>query len=233
MASLVLAVRFLTIVPVPGREAAGPGALGRRRLVVPRYRARARRRAACWPIACWPRLVPRARVGRTGRGGLEGVHGRPSSRRARRLPRWAGRRECGAQAGHHARQPHRGLRRARARPVPLDCLRGRVGHPADAWAPILLLAPAVGRLTSLLVGPRVRPATPGQGLGAAFLAGLPRAAGPSGSPSCSSSPGSCSSRGDRRWRLSRLVAEGWESEAFSRARRRLPHTLPRSAWEGS
>jgi adenosylcobinamide-GDP ribazoletransferase len=29
VASLVLAVRFLTVVPVPGREAAGPGALGR------------------------------------------------------------------------------------------------------------------------------------------------------------------------------------------------------------
>ena len=29
MASLILAIRFLTIVPVPGREAAGPGALGR------------------------------------------------------------------------------------------------------------------------------------------------------------------------------------------------------------
>ena len=52
------------------------------------------------------------------------------------------------------------------------------GIPAAARAPILLLAPAVGRLTPLLVGPRVRPATPGQGLGAAFLAALPRAAGP-------------------------------------------------------
>ncbi len=29
MASLILAIRFLTIVPVPGREAEGPGALGR------------------------------------------------------------------------------------------------------------------------------------------------------------------------------------------------------------
>jgi len=29
VASLILALRFLTIVPVPGREAAGPGALGR------------------------------------------------------------------------------------------------------------------------------------------------------------------------------------------------------------
>jgi adenosylcobinamide-GDP ribazoletransferase len=29
MGSLILALRFLTIVPVPGREAAGPGALGR------------------------------------------------------------------------------------------------------------------------------------------------------------------------------------------------------------
>src|SRR5690348_3473546 len=29
IASLVLAVRFLTVVPVPGRETVGPGALGR------------------------------------------------------------------------------------------------------------------------------------------------------------------------------------------------------------
>src|SRR5262245_56761816 len=29
MGSLILAVRFLTIVPIPGREARGPGALGR------------------------------------------------------------------------------------------------------------------------------------------------------------------------------------------------------------
>jgi adenosylcobinamide-GDP ribazoletransferase len=52
------------------------------------------------------------------------------------------------------------------------------GIPASARAVVLLLAPAVGRLTPLLVGPRVRPATPGQGLGAAFLAALPRAPGP-------------------------------------------------------
>ena len=64
------------------------------------------------------------------------------------------------------------------------------GIPAAARAPILLLAPAVGRLTPLLVGPRVRPATPGQGLGAAFLAALPVPPDLCGSPSCSSSPGS-------------------------------------------
>jgi adenosylcobinamide-GDP ribazoletransferase len=37
---------------------------------------------------------------------------------------------------------------------------------------LLLLAPVVGRVTPLLVGAWLRPATPGQGLGAAFAAGL-------------------------------------------------------------
>jgi adenosylcobinamide-GDP ribazoletransferase len=43
---------------------------------------------------------------------------------------------------------------------------------------LLLLAPAIGRVTPLLAGAWLRPATPGQGLAAAFAAGLSRWAGP-------------------------------------------------------
>lgn len=42
----------------------------------------------------------------------------------------------------------------------------------------LLLAPIVGRVTPLLAGAWLRPATPGQGLGGAFAAGLSHWAGP-------------------------------------------------------
>jgi adenosylcobinamide-GDP ribazoletransferase len=42
---------------------------------------------------------------------------------------------------------------------------------------LLLLAPVVGRVTPLLAGAWLRPATPGQGLGSAFAAGLSPAAG--------------------------------------------------------
>jgi adenosylcobinamide-GDP ribazoletransferase len=43
---------------------------------------------------------------------------------------------------------------------------------------LLLLAPAIGRVAPLLAGGWLRPATPGQGLAAAFAAGLSRWAGP-------------------------------------------------------
>jgi adenosylcobinamide-GDP ribazoletransferase len=41
-----------------------------------------------------------------------------------------------------------------------------------------VLAPVIGRVTPLLAGAWLAPATPGQGLGAAFAAGLSRWAGP-------------------------------------------------------
>ena len=43
---------------------------------------------------------------------------------------------------------------------------------------VLLLAPVIGRVAPLLAGAWLAPATPGQGLGAAFAAGLSRWAGP-------------------------------------------------------
>jgi adenosylcobinamide-GDP ribazoletransferase len=43
---------------------------------------------------------------------------------------------------------------------------------------VLVLAPVIGRVAPLLVGAWLAPATPGQGLGAAFAAGLSRWAGP-------------------------------------------------------
>ena len=43
---------------------------------------------------------------------------------------------------------------------------------------ILVLAPVIGRVAPLLAGAWLAPATPGQGLGAAFAAGLSRWAGP-------------------------------------------------------
>jgi adenosylcobinamide-GDP ribazoletransferase len=50
--------------------------------------------------------------------------------------------------------------------------------PGSARTRLLLLAPVVGRVAPLLVGQWIRPATPGEGLGAAFVAGLSRWAGP-------------------------------------------------------
>jgi adenosylcobinamide-GDP ribazoletransferase len=43
---------------------------------------------------------------------------------------------------------------------------------------VLVLAPVIGRVAPLLAGAWLAPATPGQGLGAAFAAGLSRWAGP-------------------------------------------------------
>ena len=205
MASLVLAVRFLTIVPVPGREAGGPGALGR---------------AAWWFPAIGLALggglmladhLLAAVVPPLLSAGLvvavwKVATGRTSPRRARRLSGWAGRRECGAPAGDHARQPHRRLRRARTRAVSPHCLRRAVGHSGRRPGSAPAACPG-GRPTHPAArGPPVRPATPGQGLGAAFLAALPRAAGPVWLASCSSSPGSCSGSRERRWRRAALVA---------------------------
>lgn len=177
MASLVLAVRFLTIVPVPGREAAGPGALGR---------------AAWWfPViglalggglmladrvlaTVVPPLLSAGLVVAVWKVLTGGIH-------------LDGLADClDGLAGVNAERRLAIMRDSRigvfgALGLVLCLLiacAALSGTPATARGPILLLAPAVGRLAPLLVGPRVRPATPGQGLGAAFLAALPRPAGP-------------------------------------------------------
>ena len=177
MASLVLAARFLTIVPVPGREAAGPGALGH---------------AAWWFPAIGlglggglmlgdrvlatvvPPLLSAALVVAAWKVFTGGIH-------------LDGLADClDGLAGVNAERRLAIMRDSRigvfgALGLVLCLLiacAALSGTPAAARVPVLVLAPAVGRLTPLLVGPRIRPATPGQGLGATFLAALPRAAGP-------------------------------------------------------
>ena len=134
MASLVLAVRFLTIVPVPGREAAGPGALGRAAWWFPAV-GLALGGGLMLADRALAAVVPPLLVGRAGRGGLEGVDRRHSPRRARGLPRRAGRRERRAPAGDHARQPHRRLRGARARAVPVVRCAALAEHARAARGP--------------------------------------------------------------------------------------------------
>jgi len=167
----------LTIVPVPGREDRGPGALGR---------------AAWWfpaiglilggglmvadraLIAVVPPLLSAGLVVAVWKVATGGLH-------------LDGLADClDGLAGANAERRLAIMRDSRigvfgALGLMLCLLITCValsGTPAAARAPILLLGPAVGRLTPLLVGPRVRPATPGHGIGAAFLAALPRAAGP-------------------------------------------------------
>jgi adenosylcobinamide-GDP ribazoletransferase len=176
-ASLVLAARFLTIVPIPGCEAGGPGALGR---------------AAWWFPAIGlalggglmladrllstvvPPLLSAGLVVAVWKVSTGGIH-------------LDGLVDClDGLAGVNAERTLAIMRDSRigvfgALGLVLCLLiacAALSGTPAAARASILLLAPAVGRLIPLLVGPRVRPATPGRGLGAAFLAALPRAAGP-------------------------------------------------------
>jgi len=177
MASLVLAVRFLSIVPVRGREVGGPGALGRAAWWFPAIgltlggglMVADRALAAVVPPLLSAGLVVAAWKVFTGGIHLDGLA------------------DClDGLAGVNAERRLAIMRDSRigvfgALGLVLCLLMACAalsGTPAAARAPILLLAPAVGRLTPLLVGPLARPATPGRGLGAAFLAGLPRAAGP-------------------------------------------------------
>lgn len=177
LASLVLAVRFLTIAPIPGREAQGIGALGR---------------AAWWfPVvglalggalvlvdralaALVPPLVAAAilLVGwkvLTGAIHLDGLA------------------DCFDGLG--VRDPARRLAVMRDSTIGVFGAAAMIGAlliafaalavlPDPARASILVLAPAIGRTTPLIAGALARPATPGQGLGAPFLAALPPAAAP-------------------------------------------------------
>ena len=177
MAPLLLAVRFLTILPVPGGEAGGPGALGRAAWWFPAIGLALggglmladRMLAAVVPPLLSAGLVVAVWKVSTGGLHLDGLA------------------DClDGLAGVNAERRLAIMRDSRigvfgALGLVLSLLiacAALSGTPAGARAPILLLAPAVGRLTPLLVGPRVRPATPGQGLGAGFLATLPRATGP-------------------------------------------------------
>jgi len=171
MSYLILAVRFLTIVPVPGVEAEGPGALGR---------------AAWWfpviglglgaglvvadrmfltvvpPLLGGGRIMARRKILSGGlhldglADAVDGLAGRDAERRLAIM-----------------RDSHLGVFGAVALGLCLLVFVGALDAvPAPRRSAVLLLAPAVGRLAPLLIGPLFPAATPGEGSGADFLAGL-------------------------------------------------------------
>ncbi len=177
MATLILAVRFLTIVPVPGREADDTGALGR---------------AAWWfPVVglglgvlligldaalaiVFPPLLSALLVlslWKVATGGihldgladcLDGLGGRDHTDRLAIMK--DGRIGVFGAIGLILSFLI-GLSALSATPVP------------TRWR-VLFLAPIVGRLAPLLVAPRFPPATPDRGSGARFLQGVSAWAGP-------------------------------------------------------
>jgi adenosylcobinamide-GDP ribazoletransferase len=174
---LILAVRFLTIVPVPGREATGAGALGRAAWWFPAVgvalgaclAAADHLLAYLFPpllgsillIALWKVLTGGIHLDGLA-DVLDGLAGRNAELRLAIM------RDSRIGAFGAAGIVLCFLISAGA----LDALpAGR--HPA-----MLLLAPAAGRLAPLLIGPLFPAASPGQGAGAAFLEGLSRWAAP-------------------------------------------------------
>jgi len=171
MSYLVLALRFLTIVPVPGREAAEPGALGRAAwwfpavgLVLGACLVAADRvllvlvpplLGAVLLVAAWKILTGGLHLD----GLADAVDGLAGHSIARRLA--------------IMRDSRLGVFGAVAIGLALFIEVSAVDamsaprHPA-----VLLLAPAVGRLAPVLIGPLFPAATPGEGAGADFLTGL-------------------------------------------------------------
>ncbi|MFI5328802.1 MAG: adenosylcobinamide-GDP ribazoletransferase [Candidatus Rokuibacteriota bacterium] len=177
MGSLILALRFLTIAPVPGREAAGPSALGRAAWwfpVVGLLVGSALAIAARAADALFPPLVAAALLVTGWKVATGGIH-------------LDGLADC--LDGLAGRDPARRLAIMRdsrigvfgAAGLILLCLlvvTALAALSASLRLRVLLLAPVIGRVAPLLAGAWLAPATPGQGLGAAFAAGLSRWAGP-------------------------------------------------------
>jgi adenosylcobinamide-GDP ribazoletransferase len=177
MGSLILAIRFLTIVPVPGREAAGPSALGWAAWwfpVVGLLLGIALAIAGRAADALFPPLVAAALLVTGWKVATGGIH-------------LDGVADC--LDGLAGRDPARRLAIMRdsrigvfgAAGLILLCLltvAALAALAASLRLRVLVLAPVIGRVAPLLAGACLAPATPGQGLGAAFAAGLSRGAGP-------------------------------------------------------
>jgi adenosylcobinamide-GDP ribazoletransferase len=176
MGSLILALRFLTVVPVPGRESAGPPALGRAAWWFPVVGLMMGGALALFALAVdalFPPLVAAALLltgWKVATGGihldgladsLDGLAGRDPARRLAIM-----------------RDSRIGVFGATG--LVLFCLLAVSALAAlspSLRLRLLVLAPVIGRVAPLLAGAWVAPATPGQGLGAAFVAGLSRWAG--------------------------------------------------------
>ena len=171
MSYLILAVRFLTIVPVPGREATGAGALGRAAWWFPAVGVAL---GACLVAAdhlfafVFPPLLGSILViglWKVLTGGmhldgladvLDGLAGRDAERRLAIM-----------------RDSRIGVFGAAGIVLCFLISTGALDAlPAGRHPAMLLLAPAAGRLAPLLIGPLFPAASPGQGVGAAFLEGL-------------------------------------------------------------
>jgi adenosylcobinamide-GDP ribazoletransferase len=175
MGSLILALRFLTIIPVPGQESAGPSALGR---------------AAWWfPVvglllgiglalvgraadALFPPLVAAALVVTGWKAVTGGIH-------------LDGLADC--LDGLAGRDPARRLAIMRDSQIGVFGAAGLILLCLLAVTSLAALAaslrlrprgPGDWKVAPLLAGAWLAPATPGQGLGAAFAASLSRGAGP-------------------------------------------------------
>jgi adenosylcobinamide-GDP ribazoletransferase len=179
MGSLILALRFLTVVPVPGREGRDAGALGRAAwwfpvigLAVGGGLAGAGRLVdALFPplvgaallVAAWKVITGGIHLDGLA-DSLDGLAGRDPARRLAIM-----------------RDSHIGVFGAAGLFLCLLLMvTALAGLPSSARGRLLVLAPVVGRVAPLLAGAWLAPATPGQGMGATFAASLSRWAGPIG-----------------------------------------------------
>ncbi len=176
MRSLIVAVRFLTVLPVPGREADGAVALGRAAWWFPVV-------GAALGIALggflhglerlFPPMVAAVLVVAGWKAVTGGIHldgladlldGLAVGDRSRRLA--------------IMRDSRIGVFGAVGLIFAVSIATVAVSELSDPGrASVLLLAPLVGRTAPLLAGAWLRAATPGLGLGAGFVAGLSRGAG--------------------------------------------------------
>lgn len=174
---LVLAARFLTIVPVPGRESTGKNALGRAAWWFPPVGLAlgvglaAADRGLAW---LFPPLLAALLVVSLWKVLTGGIH-------------LDGLADClDGLAGRDV--PHRlaimrdsrvGVYGALGLVVVfLTSLVALAELPPGPRGVTLVLAPMTGRIAPLLAGALLRAATPASGLGGAFVAALPRSAGP-------------------------------------------------------
>ena len=171
MGYLILAVRFLTIVPVPGREATRAGALGRAAWWFPALGVAL---GACLAAAdhllafLFPPLLGSILVIGLWKVLTGGIH---LDGLADVLDGLAGRNAEGRLA--IMRDSRIGVFGAAGLVLCFLISAGALDAlPAGRHLEMLLLAPAAGRLAPLLIGPLFPAASPGQGAGAAFLEGL-------------------------------------------------------------
>lgn len=173
MGALIRALRFLTVIPVPGRESEGPVALGRAAgwfPVVGLMLGSALAVAALATDALFPPLVAAALLVTGWKVATGGIHldGLADS--------------LDGLAGGDAARRLAIMRDSRigvfgAAGLVLLCLLAVTALAAlspSLRLRALVLAPVIGRVAPLLAGAWLAPATPGQGLGAAFAAGVSR-----------------------------------------------------------